>query len=83
MVTEEGVREGLWGTERGKDGEAGRGGEEETVVRNHVEIHRQLHRSRGVPVGVLDSGLLCSSQPSTQGHRDPLSRTERLKCMDF
>ena len=42
MVTERGVKEGKWGTERGKDGEAGRGGEEETVVRKHVEIHRQL-----------------------------------------
>lgn len=42
MVTEGGVKEGKWGTERGKDGEAGRGGEEETVVRKHVEIHRQL-----------------------------------------
>lgn len=41
--SQRGVREGKWGTERGKDGEAGRGGEEETVVRKHVEIHRQLH----------------------------------------
>lgn len=47
MVTEGGVRGGHMGDRKREGWGSREGGEEETVVRNHVEIHRQLHRSWG------------------------------------